>query len=118
LFALGGAKVSRLDAALVYKLQTAQTVSCESVALKLTGITSCEITAKPGVKLEELEATFWSEVERLQKDGPTAEEVEASKALNLTHKISGSAASAALPTPSMPTTSTPVTPAFFPRMSP
>ena len=89
LFALGGAKVSRLDAALVYKLQTAQTVSCESTALKLTGITSCAITAKPGVKLEDLEATFWSEVQRLQKDGPTAEEVEASKALSLTHKING-----------------------------
>ena len=89
LFALGGAKVSRLDEALVYKAQTAQSVSCETEALKLTGITECSITAKPGVKLEDLEASLWSEVARLQQDGPTADEVEASKALSLTRKING-----------------------------
>jgi zinc protease len=89
LFALGGAKVSRLDEALVYKAQTAQDVSCSEEALKLTGITECSITAKPGVKLEDLEATFWKEVARLQQDGPTADEVEASKALSLTRKIGG-----------------------------
>jgi zinc protease len=89
MFALGGAKASRLDQALVYKAQTAQNVTCYSQALKLTGITVCSITAKPGVKLEDLEGTFWSELEKLQKDGPTAEEVEAAKALNLTQKISG-----------------------------
>ena len=88
-FALGGAKASRLDQALVYKAQTAQSVTCYSQALKLTGITSCSITARPGVKLEDLEATFWQELDKLQKDGPTAEEVEAAKALNLTQKISG-----------------------------
>jgi zinc protease len=55
-FALGGAKVSRLDDALVYKAQTAQSVHCAPGSLKLTGITSCDITAKPGMKLEDLEA--------------------------------------------------------------
>jgi zinc protease len=89
MFALGGAKASRLDQVLVYKTQTAQSVTCESSAYKLTGMTNCDITAKPGVKLEDLEATFWKEVERLQQEGPTAEEVEASKALTLTQKISG-----------------------------
>ena len=89
LFTLGGAKVSRLDEALVYKAQTAQSVNCFDMPLKLAGITSCSITAKPGVKLEDLEATFWSELARLQQDGPTAEEVEASKALTLTRKING-----------------------------
>ena len=88
-FALGGAKVSRLDHALVYKAQTAQSVTCYSDALKLTGITGCAITAKPGVKLEDLEATFWTELSKLQQDGPTPEEVESSKALQLTSKISG-----------------------------
>ncbi len=58
-FALGGAKASRLDEALVYKAQTAQSVTCGSDSLKLTGFTTCEITAKPGVKLEDLEASFW-----------------------------------------------------------
>lgn len=89
LFALGGAKVSRLDAALVYKAQTAQNVSCYSQSLKLTGMTMCSITAKPGIKLEDLEATFWSELGKLQQDGPTAEEVQSSKATDLTAKISG-----------------------------
>ncbi len=89
MFALGGAKASRLDEALVYKSQTAQRVSCESDAEKLTGYSDCTITAKPGVKLEDLEARFWSEVEKLDKDGPTANEVAAAKALNLTRKITG-----------------------------
>lgn len=88
-FALGGAKASRLNQAMVYKAQTAQTVSCHTMALKLTGITQCSITAKPGVKLEDLEASFWTEVAKLQQDGPTADEVESSKALDLTEKISG-----------------------------
>ncbi|KAA6462185.1 insulinase family protein [Acidobacteria bacterium AB60] len=88
-FALGGAKASRLDTALVYKLQTAQSVTCVNQSFKLTGIASCDLTAKPGVKLEDLEATFWKELEKLQQEGPTAEEVEAAKALALTGKISG-----------------------------
>jgi len=85
--ALGGAKASRLDEALVYKTQKAQEVSCSADSLKLTGIVECTITAKPGVKLEDLEATVWSELAKLQQEGPTAEEVEASKALALTRKI-------------------------------
>lgn len=89
IFALGGAKASRLDEALVYKAQTAQNVRCESNTLKLTAITECSITAKPGVKPEDLEATFWSELAKLQQEGPTADEVEAAKALELTQKITG-----------------------------
>ncbi|MGB7266044.1 MAG: insulinase family protein [Terracidiphilus sp.] len=88
-FALGGAKASRLDEALVYKSQTAQSVTCYSDALKLTGMVECEITAKPGVKLEDLEATFWSELAKLQQEGPTADEVASAKALDLTGKITG-----------------------------
>ncbi len=89
MFALGEGKASRLDEAMVYKAQTAQTVMCGSQALKLTGVTECSITAKPGVKLEDLEAMFWSELAKLQQDGPTADEVASAKALALTQKISG-----------------------------
>ncbi|MGB6194140.1 MAG: pitrilysin family protein, partial [Terracidiphilus sp.] len=89
LFALGEAKVSRLDEALVYKTQIAQSVICSEEPLKLTGVASCEIIAKPGVKLEDLEAAFWKEVTRLQDEGPTTDEVEASKAMTLTAKING-----------------------------
>ena len=41
------------------------------------------------MKLEDLEAAFWKEVTRLQEEGPTADEVEASKAMTLTAKING-----------------------------
>ena len=88
-YALGGGKASRLDEALVYKSQTAQNVSCDSGPLKLVGITDCTITARPGVKLEDLEAAFWSELAKLQQDGPTADEVASAKALSLTQKING-----------------------------
>ena len=44
---------------------------------------------KTGVKLEDLEAAFWNELGIFQKDGPTADELEASKALDVTGKIMG-----------------------------
>jgi zinc protease len=89
IFALGGAKASRLDQALVYKTQVAQRVSCSDRPDKLNGTAECTVTAKPGVKLEDLEATVWSEIAKLQNEGPTAEEVEAAKAGELTGKIAG-----------------------------
>jgi zinc protease len=89
IFALGGAKASRLDQALVYKTQVAQQVSCGDDANKLNGTAECTVTAKPGVKLEDLEKTVWDEIARLQADGPTAEEVEAAKAIQMTGKIAG-----------------------------
>jgi zinc protease len=89
IFALGGSKASRLDEAMVYKAQTAQSVTCSADGLKLTGVTECDLTAKPGVKLEDLEASFWTELAKLQQDGPTPEEVEASRTTELTSKISG-----------------------------
>ena len=87
--ALGGGKVARLQQALVYKSQVAQDAACYTSGLKLTGYSGCEVTAKPGVKLEDLEATVWSEIAKLQQDGPTAKEVEAAKAKNLTQTITG-----------------------------
>ncbi len=86
---LGEAKASRLAQSLRYKRQIAQSVTCGDNSLKLTSIVSCDITAKPGVKLEEIEAGFWDEVAKLQKEGPTTDEVEAARTSDLTHKISG-----------------------------
>ena len=88
-FALGEAKASRLDEAMVLKNQVAQSVTCGTDPEKLTGVLSCDITAKPGVKLEDLEATFWQVLDTLRKEGPTQNEVESYIALNLTGKISG-----------------------------
>jgi zinc protease len=49
----------------------------------------CIITARPGVKLEDIEAVFWKELQRLQQEGPTAEEIQAYKASSLTGTITG-----------------------------
>jgi zinc protease len=86
---LGGGQANRLKQVLVYKQQVAQSVRCSNNSLKLTGITECTITAKPNVKLEDLEATFWQEVAKLQTDGPTKEELDSARAINLTRKITG-----------------------------
>ena len=89
MFALGEAKASRLDEELVYKTQVAQSVQCGVDSLKLTGVAQCSITAKPGVKLEDLEATIWNVIAEMQKKGPTPEELEAAKATQLSRKIMG-----------------------------
>ncbi len=87
--ALGGGKAGRLNQLLVYKTQVAQSVNCDQNSLKLTGIAECVVTAKPGIKLEDVEATVWKEIARLQTDGPTTAEVEAATAGSLTAKVSG-----------------------------
>jgi len=89
IYALGGAKASRLDEALVYKSQLAQSVTCGSSSLKLTGMAQCIITPRPGVKLQDVESVFWKELARLQQEGPTAQEIQAYKANALTDKITG-----------------------------
>jgi zinc protease len=86
---LGQSSASRLYEELVHKRQIAQSASCFDEALKLTSIVACSITAKPGVKFEDLEAAFWEEVSKLQKDGPTQEELDAARTVNLTETISG-----------------------------
>jgi zinc protease len=86
---LGGAKASRLDQQLVYKRQIAQSVQCYDQALKLTSVFSCSLTAKPNVKLEDLEAAFWAEVAKLQTEGPTQDELDSARTVNLTQKITG-----------------------------
>ena len=88
-FALGEAKASRLDEALVLKNQVAQSVTCGTDPQKLTGVMSCDIVAKPGVKPEDLEAKFWQVLDTLRAEGPTPIEVESYIALNLTGKING-----------------------------
>ena len=89
MYALGEAKISRLDKALVYDKQIAQSVECGVRNLKLASIAECEITAKPGVKLEDLEPVVWEQIQKLQTDGPTDAEVKAAKATHLTGVVSG-----------------------------
>jgi zinc protease len=88
-FILGGAKASRLDEILVHNKQIAQSVECGNRSIKLASVFECQITAKPNVKLEDLEATFWEEVAKLQTAGPTQTELESARAVDLTGKIAG-----------------------------
>jgi zinc protease len=86
---LGQSDASRLDQELTLKRQVTQTVTCYDRPEKLASVFSCSLTAKPGVKLADLETAFWAEVEKLAKDGPTQEEVDAARTLDLTRKITG-----------------------------
>ncbi|MBB5316830.1 M16 family metallopeptidase [Tunturibacter empetritectus] len=86
---LGGGKASRLYRKLVYEQQVAQTVTCNLNALKLGSIADCDITAKPGVSLDTLEAALWKEVASLQSDGPTQAELDRARTVDVTAKITG-----------------------------
>jgi zinc protease len=86
---LGSGKASRINQVLVYKQQVAQSARCSNNSQKLTSITECTITAKPNVKLEDLEATFWQELAKLQSDGPTQQELDSARSVLLTQTITG-----------------------------
>jgi zinc protease len=86
---LGGGKASRLYRKLVYEQQIAQTVTCSLNALKLGSVAQCDLTAKPGVSLETLEAALWKEVASLQSEGPTQDELDRARTVDVTAKITG-----------------------------
>lgn len=86
---LGGQKASRLETLLVHDRQVAQEVGCYNNALKLTGIGVCTVTAKPGVKLEDLEKAVWEEVDKLGNTAPTQAELDAVRVPLETARISG-----------------------------
>ena len=86
---LGGGKTSRLYQKLVYQAQIAQSVSCNNQSKMVTSIASCDIVARPGVKLEDLEAAFDKEVEALRKDGPAQAELDRVRNQHLSGLIRG-----------------------------
>lgn len=86
---LGGGKVSRLYQELVYRKQVAQSVQCYNQSLMVTSMAACDITARPGVKLEDLEAAFDQQVEALRTEGPTQAELDRARNQTLTGLISG-----------------------------
>ncbi len=86
---LGGGKSSRLYRKLVYEQQIAQSVHCENNALKLTSVTQCDVTARPDVKPETLEAAIDKEIDALRTDGPSQAEVDQARNGILTNRISG-----------------------------
>jgi zinc protease len=86
---LGGGKVSRLYQKLVYQQQIAQSISCNNQSMMVTSIAECDIIARPGVKLEDLEAAFDKEVEALRTSGPTQEELDRARNQALSGLIQG-----------------------------
>ena len=73
---LAGGKGSRLYRSLVYDKQIAQDVSAFNNSRELAGQFQIAATAKPGVKLEELEQAIDAEIARLKTEPPTNEEME------------------------------------------
>ena len=62
---LGGGNASRLlPQSWFTKSKSRKRVDCDNQSLKLTSIASCDVTARPGVKPEDLEAAVNEQVER------------------------------------------------------
>jgi zinc protease len=79
---LAGGKSSRLYKSLVYDKELAQDVNTSIEGTRLASIFDLEVTAKPGVKLEDLEKAIDAELEKLRTDGVTAAEL--TRARNVT----------------------------------
>ena len=79
---LGGGKSSRLYKKLVYEKQIAQDVSAQQESLILGSVFYIEATAKPGVKLEDLEKAIDDEINLMRTEGPTQAEVERARNTN------------------------------------
>jgi zinc protease len=72
---LGGGKSSRLYKKLVYEKQIAQDVSVNQQSLILGSVFEVQVTAKTGVKLEDLEKAVNVEMDTFRKEGPTVAEL-------------------------------------------
>jgi zinc protease len=74
---LGGAgKSSRLYQRLVYEKKLAQDVLAEQTSLELGSVFTIQVTARPGIKLEQLESAIDEELAEMQKNGPTQAELD------------------------------------------
>jgi zinc protease len=75
-FILAGGKGSRLYKSLVYEKQIAQDVSAFHPSRELAGQFQINATAKPGVKLEDIEKAIDEEIAKLKTEPPINEEME------------------------------------------
>ncbi len=86
---LGGGKSSRLYKSLVYEKQIAQDVNTSIEETKLGSIFELQVTAKPGIKPEDLEKAIDAEMTKLAAEGPSAQEVERAKNVTETALVRG-----------------------------
>ena len=75
-FILAGGKGSRLYRSLVYDKQIAQEVSAFNGAREIAGQFQIVVTAKTGVKLEDVEKAVDDEIAKIKTEPPTQEEIE------------------------------------------
>ena len=86
---LGGGKSSRLYKSLVYEKQIAQDVATSMEETKLGSLFELIVTAKPGVKPEDLEKAIDEVIAKLAAEGPTQAEVERARNLTETALVRG-----------------------------
>jgi zinc protease len=72
---LGGGKSSRLYKKLVYEKQIAQDVAANQQSLILGSVFEVQVTAKAGVKPEDLEKAVKAELDAFRKTGPSGAEL-------------------------------------------
>lgn len=77
---LSAGRNSRLQSKLIYEKQLVQDVSGFNQAREIAGAFQVQATARPGKTLDEIEKEILSEIERIKKEPPTADEME--RALN------------------------------------
>jgi zinc protease len=87
--ALGGGKSSRLYKKLVYEKQLALDVEAEQQSLTLASVFQIQVTARPGIKPEDLEKAINEELDSFRKSGPTPEELKRAQNGVETRAISG-----------------------------
>jgi zinc protease len=86
---LAGSRTARLTKELVYDRQLAATVSAGNNSLEEAGTFNITITPRPNVSLTQLEMITDSIIDRIKRDGPTADEVTRAKAGDELQFISG-----------------------------
>jgi zinc protease len=73
---LTGGRTSRLQSKLIYNdSPSAQSVFARNGVNEIAGTFTISATARPGKSLDDIERDINTEIERLKKDGPTADEV-------------------------------------------
>ncbi len=75
---LAGGKNSRLYKRLVYEMQAAQDVSAQQLSAALASSFQIVATPRPGHSVDELQRVIDEEIEKLQREPPTAHELERS----------------------------------------
>ncbi|MBM3945649.1 MAG: insulinase family protein, partial [SAR202 cluster bacterium] len=84
---LGDGKTSRLHKRMVYDTQAARDVAVITGAMEIAGEIEVSVTASPGQSLDELQKVVMEELQRIQEQPPSEEEVTRAKNRVETHYV-------------------------------